>query len=98
MFEVSKLRPLGNRVLVERRAQETKTASGLIIPEAACEEKSQIGKVIAVGNGSYNAQGVLVPVQLNVGDIIFFSKHAGSIATDDTLLLREEEILGVFVN
>jgi chaperonin GroES len=89
-----KLRPLGNRVLVERREHEEKTAGGIIIPDAA-KEKAQLGLVLAVGSGTVHQDGRITPMQVKVGDTIFFGKYAGVEAGRDQLILREDEILGV---
>jgi chaperonin GroES len=92
MFE--KLRPLGDRVLVKRLEGEERTAGGLYIPEAA-KEKAQTGRVIAVGGGRKDASGQLIPMDVKVGDTIYFGKYAGTEADRDHLIVREDEILGV---
>jgi chaperonin GroES len=92
MFE--KLRPLGDRVLVKRMASAEKTASGLIIPDAA-KEKAQMGAVLAVGPGKRDRDGKLMPLEIQVGDNIFFGKYAGTDAGDELLIIKEDEILGV---
>lgn len=92
MFE--KFRPLGDRVLVKRVQGEEKTASGLIIPDAA-KEKAQTGKIIAVGTGRKDTHGVAMPLDVKVGDTIYFGKYAGTETGDDHLIVREDEILGV---
>jgi chaperonin GroES len=95
MFE--KIRPLGDRVLVRRMESEEKTKSGLFIPDAA-KEKPQKGAVIAVGAGRKNKDGQLIPVDVKVDDIVYFSKYAGTETDEDYLIIREDEILGVFEN
>ena len=92
MFQ--KIKPLGDRVLVQRVAQEERTASGLIIPDAA-KEKAQTGAVIAVGPGRRDAAGVTLPMAVNVGDKVYFGKYAGTEAGDNFLIIKEDEILGV---
>lgn len=93
MFE--KIRPLYDRVLVKREdSLEEKTASGIIIPDAA-KEKAQIGVVIAVGSGRITTDGKIVPLQVKTGDRVFFGKYAGTEAGKDLLIIREDEILGV---
>ena len=92
MFE--NLRPLGNRVLIKRVKNEEKTASGLYIPDSA-QEKAQQGAVLAVGPGSRDAAGNVIPMQVQVDDVIYFGKYSGTEAGDDYLILREDEILGV---
>ncbi|MDH4225650.1 MAG: co-chaperone GroES [Deltaproteobacteria bacterium] len=92
-----KIRPLQDRVIVERIEPETKTASGLFIPDTA-KEKPQQGKVKAVGKGKRKEDGTLVPVDLKEGDLILFSKYAGTEVTLDGkeyLIMREDDILGV---
>ncbi len=91
---LDKLRPLGDRVLVKRMKTEEKTDSGIIIPDAA-KEKAQTGTILAVGPGRKNANGVLIPLEIQVGDIIYFSKYSGNEAGDDYLIIREEDVLGI---
>lgn len=92
MFE--KLRPLGDRVLVKRIAGEEKTIGGLYIPDAA-KEKAQTGAVVAVGTGRIDNTGNRIPVQVQVGDTIYFGKYSGTEAGENFLIIREDEILGV---
>lgn len=92
MFE--KIKPLSDRVLVKRVAQEEKTASGIIIPDAA-KEKAQTGAVIAVGPGKRDASGTAIPMGVKVGDTVYFGKYSGTEAGDDYLIVKEDEILGV---
>jgi chaperonin GroES len=92
-----KIRPLQDRVLVKRIAEEEKTKGGIIIPDTA-KEKPQEGKVIAVGKGKANDQGKIIPLQVKVGDKILFGKYSGSeikIDGEEHLIMREEDILGV---
>lgn len=91
------IKPLHNRIVVERLEAETKTASGLFIPDSA-KEKPQQGKVAAVGPGARDKKGERVPVDVAVGDLILFSKYGGSdvdIEGQDYLILTEDDILGV---
>jgi chaperonin GroES len=93
----TKIRPLQDRVLLKRIEGETKTASGLIIPDTA-KEKPAEGKVIAVGAGKFGEDGKLRPLDVKVGDRVLFGKYSGSevkIDGDEHLILREEDILGV---
>ncbi|MEX0672325.1 MAG: co-chaperone GroES [Candidatus Babeliales bacterium] len=92
MFE--KIRPLYDRVLVERLETEEKTQGGIIIPDNA-KEKAQTGKVLAVGGGRVSAEGKVIPLHVKVGDVVFFGKYSGTEAGNDYLVIREEEILGV---
>lgn len=90
----AKLRPLGNHVWVELIEKKEKTQGGIYIPDTA-QEKTQIAKVLAAGPGKYNAQGVVVPVQVKVGDTVFFGKFAGVAAGDKYMVLKEDDILGI---
>ena len=92
MFE--KLRPLGDRVLVHRIEDQEKTAGGIIIPDAA-KEKAQTGKVVAVGAGRKTQAGETVPMDIKVGDVIYFGKYSGTDAGKDHLIIREDDVLGV---
>ncbi|MGD0946896.1 MAG: co-chaperone GroES [Candidatus Binatia bacterium] len=92
-----KIRPLQDRVLVKRIAEEEKTKGGIIIPDTA-KEKPQEGKVVAVGKGKVNDEGKVIPLQVKVGDKILFGKYSGSeikIDGEEHLIMREEDILGV---
>jgi chaperonin GroES len=92
-----KIRPLQDRVIVKRIAEEEKTKGGIIIPDTA-KEKPQEGKVVAVGKGKVNEDGKLIPLQVKVGEKILFGKYSGSeikIDGEEHLIMREEDILGV---
>ncbi|MCS6959883.1 MAG: co-chaperone GroES [Pseudanabaenaceae cyanobacterium SKYGB_i_bin29] len=92
---VASVKPLGDRVLVKVLEQEQKTAGGIILPDTA-KEKPQIGEVVAVGNGRVNDDGKRQPVDVKVGDRVFYSKYAGTdlkIGNDDYVLLSEKDIL-----
>jgi chaperonin GroES len=92
-----KVRPLQDRILVRRVAEEDKTKGGIIIPDTA-KEKPAEGEVIAVGNGKVDDKGKLRPVQVKKGDRVLFGKYTGNeIKIDgvDHLILREDDILGV---
>jgi chaperonin GroES len=91
-----KVRPLQDRILVERVEEEVKKG-GIIIPDSA-KEKPQQGKVIAVGPGRYDDSGKLVPMSLKKGDMILFGKYSGNdirIGEDELLIMREEDVLAV---
>jgi len=91
------IRPLHDRIIVERLEEETKTAGGIIIPDTA-KEKPQQGKVIAVGKGKKTEDGKLIPLDVKVGDKILFGKYAGTeikIEGKEFLMMREEDVLGV---
>jgi len=92
-----KIRPLQDRVIVKRIAEEEKTKGGIIIPDAA-KEKPQQGKIIAVGKGKVNDDGKLTPLDVKVGDKVLFAKYSGSevkLDGEEHLIMREEDILGV---
>ena len=92
-----KVRPLQDRVLVRRVAEEEKTKGGIIIPDTA-KEKPAEGEVIAVGNGKVDEKGKVRPVSVKKGDRILFGKYSGNeIKIDgvDHLILREDDVLGV---
>lgn len=92
---LEKLRPLQDRLLIERvEAAEEKTVGGIIIPDAA-KEKAQTGKVLAVGPGRMTPEGKLLPMTVKKGDTVFFSKYAGTEAGDNLIILREDEVLGI---
>ncbi len=92
-----KLRPLGDRVVVEPLEQEERTESGLFIPETA-KEKPQRGKVIAIGDGRRDDDGNRVPMDVKVGETILFAKYGGTEVKLDNkklLILKESDILAV---
>ncbi|MBI4768813.1 MAG: co-chaperone GroES [Deltaproteobacteria bacterium] len=92
-----KIRPLHDRVIVQRIEEEEKTKGGIIIPDTA-KEKPQEGKVIAVGPGKILENGTKLTLDVKVGDKILFGKYSGSeikIDGEEFLMMREEDILGV---
>jgi chaperonin GroES len=92
-----KVRPLQDRVIVKRIAEEEKTKGGIIIPDTAKEKPSE-GDVIAVGSGKANDKGQVRALDVKKGDRVLFGKYSGSeIKVDgvDHVILREDEILGV---
>lgn len=89
---MNKIKPIGDRVLIEPKTPETTTASGIIIPESN-QQKSQVGLVVSVGNGK---NGNLLTVK--EGDIVMFTKYAGTEMKHDGkdyLLMREDDILAI---
>ena len=91
------IRPLHDRIIVERLEEETKTAGGIIIPDTA-KEKPQQGKVVAVGKGKKTEDGKILPLDVKVGDKILFGKYAGTeikIEGKEFLMMREDDVLGV---
>ncbi|MEW6186332.1 MAG: co-chaperone GroES [Thermodesulfobacteriota bacterium] len=92
-----KIRPLHDRVIVQRIEEEEKTKGGIIIPDTA-KEKPQEGKVIAVGPGKVLENGTKMTLDVKVGDKILFGKYSGTeikIEGDEYLMMREDDILGV---
>ncbi|TYO96672.1 chaperonin GroES [Geothermobacter ehrlichii] len=91
------IRPLHDRIIVERLEEETKTVGGIIIPDTA-KEKPQQGKVIAVGNGKKTEDGKVLPLDVKVGDKVLFGKYAGTevkIEGKEYLMMREDDIMGI---
>jgi len=94
-----KLKPLGDRVLVEQSKAEEKTAGGILIPDTA-KEKPQQGKVVAVGTGKI-IDGKKVDLDVKVGDLVLFSKYGGDeikIDGRELKILKEDDILAVYNN
>ena len=92
-----KVRPLNDRILIKRVAEETKTAGGLFIPETA-KEKPQRGVVVAVGKGRLLEDGNRVELDVQPKDQILFGKYAGTeikLDGEEHIVLKEDEILGV---
>lgn len=92
-----KIRPLQDRVIVKRVAEEEKTKGGILIPDTA-KEKPMEGKVVAVGNGKVLENGTTVKPSVKAGDRVLFGKYSGTevkIDGDEHLILREDDILGV---
>jgi chaperonin GroES len=92
-----KMRPLRDRVLVERVEEEEQRVGGIIIPDTA-KEKPQQGRVVAVGKGRVNDKGEVFPLDVKEGDTVLFGKYAGTeikIEGKEYLIIREDEVLGV---
>ena len=92
-----KIRPLQDRLIVKRVAEENKTKGGIIIPDTA-KEKPLEGKVIAVGNGKILEDGSVRKLDVKAGDRILFGKYSGTevkVDGEERLILREDDILGV---
>jgi len=93
------LKPLGDRLIVEVLDQEDVTSSGIVLPDTA-KEKPQRGRVLAVGPGSRDDDGKFVPLDLEEGDEIVFSKYGGTeikVGVDEYLILRESDVLAKVV-
>jgi chaperonin GroES len=92
-----KIRPLHDRVLVKRLEEERKTASGIVIPDAAAEKPDQ-GEIIAVGAGKILEDGKVRPLAVKAGDRVLFGKYSGQtvkVDGEELLVMREEDIMGV---
>jgi chaperonin GroES len=91
------LRPLHDRVIVKRLENETKTASGIVIPDAATEKPDQ-GEVLAVGPGKKNDKGETIALNVKVGDRVLFGKYSGQsvkINGDELLVMKEDDLFAV---
>ena len=92
-----KLRPLQDRILVQRVEEETTTKGGIIIPDTA-KEKPAEGKVTAVGNGKLGEDGKRIALEVKKGDRILFGKYSGTevkVGGAEYLIMREEDVLGI---
>jgi chaperonin GroES len=92
-----KLRPLHDRILVQRVEEEEKTKGGIIIPDSA-KEKPAEGKVVSVGNGKKDESGKIIPLEIKTGDKILFGKYSGTevkIDGEEYLIMREDDVLGI---
>jgi chaperonin GroES len=92
-----KMRPLRDRILVERIEEGEQRVGGIIIPDTA-KEKPQQGRVVAVGKGRVNDKGDVFPLDVKAGDTVLFGKYSGTdikIDGKEYLIVREDEVLGV---
>jgi chaperonin GroES len=92
-----KIRPLRDRILVQRVEEEKATKGGIIIPDTA-KEKPIEGKVIAAGNGRVGDDGKKIPLEVKKGDRILFGKYGGTevkIEGEEYLIMREDDVLGI---
>jgi chaperonin GroES len=93
----NKIRPLQDRIIVERLAPEEKTSGGIILPDNA-QERPQMGLVVAVGKGKVRDDGTVQPLDIREGEKILFGKYSGTevkIEGIDFLIMREDDVLGV---
>ena len=91
------IRPLHDPVFVKRIEEETKTKGGIIIPDSA-KEKPTKGEVVAVGKGSRNEAGQVVPLDVKKGDVVLFAKWGGTevkVDGEDYLIMKESDIIAV---
>ena len=92
------IRPLHDRIIVKRLDEQEQMRGGIIIPDTA-KEKPQQGEVIAAGEGKFRDDGTRQPLDVKAGDRVLFGKYSGSevkIDDEEYLIMREDEILGVF--
>jgi chaperonin GroES len=93
----TKIRPLSDRIVVEAKETESKSAGGIVIPDTADKDKPMQGTVIAIGNGKL-VEGKMHPLQVKVGEQILFGKYAGTtvkLDEKDYLVMREDDVMGV---
>lgn len=92
-----KLRPLSDRVIVKRLENETKTASGIVIPDTASEKPDQ-GEVVSVGPGKLDDKGNKLPMSVKAGERVLFGKYSGQtvkVDGNELLVMREDDIMAV---
>ena len=92
-------RPLHDRIAVRAIQQEDRTPGGIIIPDTA-KEKPMQGKVVAVGKGSKNDKGEVLPLEVKVGDIVLYGKWGGTevkIDGEDLIIMKESDVMGIIV-
>ena len=92
-----KIKPLGERIVIELLESEEKTKSGIVLPDTA-KEKPQTGKVLAVGTGKRLENGKVIPLEVKPGDIVLFAKYAGTevkIDGEEYKVLKENDVLAV---
>jgi chaperonin GroES len=95
--DAMKLRPLHDRVIVKRLENETKTASGIVIPDNAAEKPDQ-GEVLAIGPGRKTDKGELIALNVKVGDRVLFGKYSGQtvkVDGDELLVMKEDDLFAV---
>jgi chaperonin GroES len=93
----TKLRPLGDRVVVKPSAREEMTKSGIVLPDTA-KEKPQEGKVIAVGPGAFDNDGKRITIDVTTGDKVLYAKYAGTefkLDGEDLLIVSQKDILAI---
>ena len=97
MADKLKIRPLHDRVIIQRLEAETKSSGGIVIPDSATEKPIR-GKVMAVGKGKILENGDVRPLDVKVGDHILFGKYSGTevkVDGDEYLVMREEDVMAV---
>lgn len=98
-MDVTKIKPLADRILVKPVEEEEKTKGGIVLPDTVSKEKPQVGEVLAVGPGRTNDDGKTFPIQFKKGDKVIYAKYSGTdIKGDDDedyLILSEKDILAI---
>lgn len=92
-----KVKPLGDRVVIEPSEGQEKTKGGIVLPDTA-KEKPQEGKVVAVGTGKKTEEGKIIPLSVKVGDKVLYGKYSGTEITvdgEEYLIVKEEDILAI---
>jgi len=92
-----KFRPLHDRIAIQPLASEEKTTGGIIIPDSAQEKPIQ-GKVVAVGNGTRDTNGNIIPLEVKVGDVVIYGKWGGTevkIDGCDLIIMKESDVVGI---
>lgn len=93
----TKLRPLGDKILIKRVEAETKTKSGIVLPDSA-KEKPKRGKILAVGTGKRLDDGTVAPLTVKVGDEVLFTSYAGTeikLDGEEVMIMSEDDVLAV---
>jgi chaperonin GroES len=93
----TKLRPLGDRVVIEPTPREEMTKSGIVLPDTA-KEKPQEGTILAVGPGAFDNDGKRVPIDVKTGDKVLYAKYAGTefkVEGDELLIVSQKDILAI---
>jgi chaperonin GroES len=94
------LKPLGDRLIVKALQAEEKTSGGIVLPDSA-QTKPQTGEVIAIGPGKVLDNGKVVPMDVKVGDKIYYAKYGGTevkISGEEYIILRQDDVLAVMEN
>jgi chaperonin GroES len=95
-----KFKPLHDRVAVRRLEEEERTAGGIIIPDSA-KEKPMRGEIVAIGQGTQNEAGQLIPLSVQIGDLVLFGKWSGTevkVGGEELLIMKESDIMGILEN
>lgn len=98
MSTKSKIKPLGGNILIEAIEEESKTASGIVLPDTVDKEKPQKGKIVALGTGRVTEQGKKISFNVKIGDAVIFKKYSPDeieIDGKEYLIMSEEDILAV---